>query len=202
MIVKESPCTHEFAPVKVALLSGASDPSTCGLSAVQHQFLSALNVPSSSIVPMNFPYLPAYRHANGVPPLWLASWRNLSQFLGASGRAYREPAAHHLQALIDSCDRLLLVTLSCGLEIFNCCLEMLEVAATLHIVALGPVAWRRPHVSHVLIQGGNDYVSRLFFRQVDTRLPRVGHMNYLEQPSVSQLVNEYLSRNLCGNTSE
>lgn len=201
MIVNEPPSTHDYTPVKVALMSGASNPRSCGLSAVQYQFLDGLDLPSSSKIYMNFPYLPAYRHADGQPPLWLASWRNLNQFLGASRRAYQESAALHLQTLLNSCDRLLIVTLSCGLEILNSCLAVLGTVDSLHVLSLGPVAWGRPPVPHVLVQGTRDYISQSFFRQVETRLSHVGHMDYLEQASVHDLVNDYLSQHVCGSTS-
>jgi hypothetical protein len=185
MILSEPPARHPFTPLKVVLLSGLSDPSTCALSAAQTRFLASLAAPEESKIYWNFPYLPS-PGARRDPPLWLASLRNLRQFLQASRPAYRA----HWHALAASAESLVVITGSCGLEIFNHCLEAGDPVG--HLFALGPVARARPAVPHTLVQGTRDPFSRVFFRKCDVELPGVGHMTYLGDSRVQRLVNDYL----------
>ena len=117
MIVYEPPTRHAFTPQKVVLLSGLSNPATCGLSAVQKQFLAGLHVPEAWKVYWNFPYLACPEGSD--TPLWRASLHNFQQFILASGRRYRRAARAHSRALVHSTEHLLVVALSCGLEILN-----------------------------------------------------------------------------------
>lgn len=192
MIVYQPPEHHKHSPIKVALLSGLSTPTTCALSDSQVQFLQRLNAPEDCKLYWNFPYVPCPDAPHGDPPLWLASLQNLRQFLSASGRRYRESAQRHWNGLLASTDKLVIVTLSCGLEILNQCLGGPASKVQLHIVALGPVAWRKPAASCTLIQGSNDHISKLFFRDCDLKLARVGHMDYLADERVTQVVNGLL----------
>jgi hypothetical protein len=191
LIVSQPPMRHPFTPVKVALLSGLSDPETCALSRVQTDFLAALQVPESWKVYRNFPYAPCPAGARREPPLWLASLRNLRQFLQAGRRPYRDAARRHWEALAESAGELVIVTLSCGLEILNHCLPP-RGRNGLHVFALGPVAREPPRAACTLLQGARDYLSKLFFRTADVVLPGVGHMDYLGNPEVFQRINEYL----------
>jgi len=196
MILCKEPTRHAFTTGKVVLLSGLSDPATCALSAVQRQFLAALRVPETWKVYWNFPYVPCPESRPLPPPLWRASWHNLRQFVLASRQAYRRAARRHWEALRSSTEDLVVIALSCGLEIVNACLSDVGGCPRVRLVALGPVAWRIPRIPHVLIQGERDYISKVFFRKVDMVLPGVGHLAYFQHPRVLHFVNEYL----CGNT--
>lgn len=194
MIVTSSPSVHPWARVKVALMSGQSDPACCALSEEQHEFLNQLRRPGVETVRVNFPYLPVSRSTQRAIPILVASWHNGSQFLGAHRSPYREHAAAHWSALANSCDRLLLITLSCGLQILNTCLSVGVMPCQMEVLALGPVAWRRPPVPHLLVRGRRDYVCNPWFRVTDHWLPEVGHMNYLQCPEVLDLARERLER--------
>jgi len=176
---------------KIVLLTGLSDPSTCALSAAQTRFLASLAAPESAKIYLNFPYL-ASPKARRDPPLWLASIRNTQQFLQASRATHRE----HWRALAASADSLIVITGSCGLEIFNHCVRANDPVR--HVFALGPVAWKRPSVPHTLIRGTRDPFSWAFFRKCDVELSGVGHMNYLDDSRVQRLINDYL----CSSTSQ
>lgn len=189
MILSSPPARHPFTPRKVVLLSGLSDPSTCALSAVQTRFMASLAAPEESKIYWNFPYLPSSKERRN-PPLWLASIRNVQQFLGASHPGYRP----HWRALAASAESIVVITGSCGLEIFNHCFEAGDPVE--HVFALGPVARARPAASHTLVRGTRDPFSRVFFRKCDVELSGVGHMNYLDDSRVQRLVNDYL----CSNT--
>jgi hypothetical protein len=191
MLVHQQEFQHPFTPAKVVLLSGLSDPTTCALTPVQQQFLSALHVPEAWKVYWNFPYVPCPGEP-GQTPLWRASWQNFRQFVLASRRSYRTAARRHWQALVRSTEELFVITLSCGLEILNNSLSAHWPIPRVHVFALGPVAWRKPRVGHTLIQGASDAISKLFFRKVDVLLPGVGHMNYFQHESVFRLIDEAL----------
>jgi len=94
---------------------------------------------------------------------------------------------------------LLVITLSCGIEIANHCIGEDDVSRDasrdILLIALGPVAYRRPIVPHTLVQGKGDYLSKVFFRQPDVEIAGAGHMNYLHHPDVAQVCRE-----LCNNT--
>ena len=194
MIVFQPPTTHPQARWKVVLLSGLSDPASTALSRSQHDFLDRLDLPAASRVDANFPYLPADRPEQRSVPLVLASWRNFRQFRGAARSPYRDRAAAHWDALARSCDGLLVITLSCGLEILNACLQTGHRPQAIDVVALGPVAWGRPPVSHLLVRGARDPIANPWFRECDLWIPGVGHLDYLQSPAVLDLVRERLGR--------
>jgi hypothetical protein len=188
MIVHSSPIEHPPTPTKIVLMSGLSDPSCCALSRVQQQFLDRLTAPRETKLYANFPYVPPSRSEQLPVPLLIASWRNFSQFVGVRRSPYRDHALAHWNSLAGSCRGLLVVTISCGLEILNMCLSSGVRPPELEVLALGPVAWRRPPVTHTLIRGSHDFVVNPWFRSVDLVLPGVGHMNYLDNPNVIELV--------------
>jgi hypothetical protein len=196
VIVFQVPRSHPFTPIKVVLLSGLSDPATCALSPTQVQFLGALEAPESCKLYWNFPYIPCPARPHPEPPLWLASLRNARQFVLASRPAYCTAARRHWQALTASADEVVVITLSCGLEILNNCLDIQPVPK-IRVFALGPVAWHLPRVPCTLVQGTHDHVSRSFFKVSDVIVPYVGHMGYLPNRHVLSLINE----RLCCNTS-
>ena len=194
MIVDQPPTLHPYTALKVVLLSGLSDPATCALSEQQMRFLESLDAPEEAKVWWNFPYV-VCSEPRRTPPLWLASWRNTWQFFRASRNPYRDAARRHWRALVESTERLLVITLSCGIEIVNHCVDASDVSRDIHLIALGPVAFRRPVLPHTLVQGKGDYLSKLFFRRPDVEITGAGHMNYLHHPDVAQLCRE-----LCNNT--
>lgn len=194
MIVLSPPIAHPVTPVKVVLFSGLSDPSSCALSASQQRFLDQLSLPQNCKIYANFPYLDPGPGQQQSIPIAAASWRNLSQFLGAWRSPYREHAQAHWDALAVSCDQLLVITISCGLQILNACLATGTRPRNIDILSLGPVAWDRPPVSHTLVRGSRDYVVNPWFRAVDVVLPGVGHLDYLGHPLVRDLAEERLAK--------
>lgn len=194
MIVFQPPTTHPQARWKVVLLSGLSDPASTALSRSQQAFLDRLDLPAANRVDANFPYLPADRREQRAVPIVVASWRNFRQFREAARPPYRDRATMHWDALARSCDGLLVITLSCGLEILNACLQAGHRPRAIDVVALGPVAWGRPPVSHLLVRGERDRIANPWFRECDLRLPGVGHLDYLQSPAVLELVRERVAR--------
>jgi hypothetical protein len=199
MMVLRPPVPHPLTKLKVVLLSGLSDPRTTALSERQTAFLASLDAPDEAKIYWNFPYVPCTA-TRRVPPLWLASWRNGRQFFAASRKKYREAARVHWRALIASAERLVVITLSCGTEIVNHCTDARDATRDIHIVALGPVAWRRPALSHTLVQGAQDYISKAFFRHADVEIGGVHHMNYLDNEQVAELCNNTLRSGAAAST--
>lgn len=194
MIFTNPPAQHDKTSRKLVLLSGLSDPHSCALSDVQTRFLQSIEVQENEKLWLNFPYLPEFGKSERLPSLVSASLANTMQFVRAAGSGYRKIATPHWNALADSCQDLTVVALSCGLEIINACLRTGRQPARIHIVSLGPVAWRKPPVPHTIIRGSRDFFSAPFFKQVDHLLPGVGHMNYLESPLVAQIVNDLVKQ--------
>ncbi len=186
------PVVHPLTDLKVVLLSGLSDPSDCALSRTQQRFLDQLAAPGESKIYANFPYIRPVRDEQAAIPIIRASWRNLSQFLKARHSPYRDQAVRHWGALVQSCRRLLVITISCGLEILNAALSTGVRPEVLEILALGPVARCRPDASHLLVRGSRDYVVNPFFREVDLIVRDIGHMDYLNHPVILELANKRL----------
>ena len=190
MLVYREPTPLTFSRRKVAFVSGLSDPTTCALSAVQRRFLEQLAAPASEKLWLNFPYLHDASQLRRAPGLWRASCQNASQFLAASCVRYRDAARRHFAELAKSAEHLILITLSCGLEIVNRGLTGALRDTRVEIIALGPVAWSRPDLPHRLVQGTRDHLSRAFFRRVDCRVAGAGHMDYMVRSDVLAWVNE------------
>lgn len=193
MLVMRDSTRHAYTPMKLAIVSGLSDPSTCALSDIQRDFLTRVDAPESAKVDRNFPFVDT-RAPRRDPHLLVASWRNTTQFFAASQRTYVEHAKRHWRALRDSTDTLFVITLSCGLEIVRNVLEKDDHA---HILALGPVARALPHVPCTLIRGTRDPISRFFFRQAVV-IPNLGHLDYFRSNDVLRITNEWI----CSNTSK
>jgi hypothetical protein len=194
MIIYHPPVLLPYTPVKVAFLTGLSNPASCSLSRAYQQFLFHLGCPEAWKIYLNFPYIPSADDTEDEEKVSLlnASMANFRQFLGAPSPQYRESAQRHLTSLCASADALFLVVGSCGLEILNQAWTGAIDCDRVRIVALGPVARRRPCASCTLIQGAHDYISRLFFREVDVVLPNVGHMDYVTDRRVFELVSRSL----------
>ncbi|MCA9056895.1 MAG: hypothetical protein KDA85_00290 [Planctomycetaceae bacterium] len=196
MMLRQPP--REFAPQPFRLLfmSGLSDPQCCALSDGQHQLLRSLNLFTNCQVASNFPWLAEDRQQARHVPLWKASWHNSVQFLRASTPVRDQLVLQHWNAVVACTPAIVVITLSCGLQIVNHCLRYGAQPSQLHVIALGPVAWRRPSVSHTLITGGRDWISLPFFPRPDIVIPRLGHLDYVTHPSVSETIN----RLLCNST--
>jgi hypothetical protein len=197
MLVRQPASSYAFAPFRVAIMSGLSDPATCALSSVQRDFLARLQVPASSIVPRNFPYV-ACQESRPVPPLWKASWNNFAAFRRASTSGYIEHARRHWRALRDSCESLLVITLSCGHEILRNVVDREDEQRRIEVLALGPVARRFPPFRTTVAIGSRDPIARFFTRSRTSELhsvvplPGLGHLDYFRSDAVLHLANELL----------
>ncbi|MEG1124991.1 MAG: hypothetical protein RSE62_22980, partial [Citrobacter sp.] len=94
--------------------------------------------------------------------------------------------------MLASASHTLLLSGSCGLELFNQLHLLPEWLARVSVFAFGPVAGRRPDCHHLLVQGDQDWISRCWFRQADQRIA-CSHMNYLEQPQLAALCRRFIA---------
>lgn len=193
MMMYHPPVSFPHTPMKVAFLTGLSNPKSCSLHWVYQQFLANLDCPEAWKIYLNFPYIPNGEDEEKAS-LWQASVANARQFICAPCPRYRTAAQGHLANVVTSADALFLVVGSCGLEILNQAWTEAIARHKLTIVALGPVARSRPHAACTLIQGTHDPISRLFFKDVDVVIQNVGHMDYVHSPRVFDLVNQSLWR--------
>lgn len=192
MIYSQPPTNHPVTPVKIALLTGLSNPWNCALSDVQRDFLASLHLPESWKVYRNFPWTTG-GDVPAATPLWRASFHNAWQFLAASTPLYRRLGRTHWEALVHSTDHVVVLAGSCGLQIANCLLTECPARATrIDILGFGPVAWRRPPVKHRLVQNRGDAISRCFFRKAEDVLAGAGHMNYLEDPRLTEIAEQWI----------
>lgn len=188
MVLFRPPIDYPYSNIKLALITGLSNPYSCNLSRIQKNFLSRLEFPH--IVPYNFPYLPSSGEEN--EPLWKASMENMKQFLMYQTSYYQHHLRLHLNNFISSCEQIIFLSGSCGLEILTLALSQESKTKVARVFAYGPVAKRHPDFPCTFIQGSKDYVSRYFFKKVDYRIPHLGHLDYLQHPEVFNIIQQGL----------
>jgi hypothetical protein len=175
---------------QVIFLTGQSDPSRCALSPEQQAFLDALPLPASAKLSLNFPYrpdTPPWRHT----PVLVGSVNNARQYVRSRRPMFAADHAAHVQRLLARARRTLILTGSCGLELFVNLKLPREALDTVHIFAYGPAARRLPDCACVLVQGRRDWLSRFWFRTVDHRVD-CAHRDYLRSPEVLRLCLQML----------
>lgn len=210
MIIFQDPQPHLFSPVKIAFLTGLSNPNSNALSTTQKTFLSRLDYCEAAKVYQNFPYINTSasieKATTFVPEIITTSFANIKQYFQASSQAFSTAARSHLTQLAASTKYLILLVGSCGLEILNHALTADIRKKLLHVFAYGPVARHLPDVSHTLIQGSRDYISQTFFRPKNIPnlkiipslkvIPNLGHLAYLENDLVFDAINQELKSKL------
>ncbi|MBE9138008.1 hypothetical protein IQ254_12540 [Nodosilinea sp. LEGE 07088] len=191
MIIYHAPAPLPYTPLKVAFVTGLSDPNSCSLSLLYRQFMAELDCLEAWKIYLNFPYIPGSNQPENTPILkaGLANW---SQFLGARSPKYRAAIRFHLANIATSSERSFFIAGSCGLEILNQAWTAAIAPNQLHIMALGPVARTYSPMPCTMVQGSRDYISRYFFSQVDVLVPGVNHMGYVQNADVFALVNAQL----------
>jgi hypothetical protein len=177
-------------PFQILFLTGRSDPRSAALSPVQTAFLDALPAPDGWKVRVNFPY-PAATPPFRETPLLRASWRNFRQFAGSRRAEFAERHRQPVLDRIEATERTFVLASSSGLELLANLRLPAPALARLHVFAYGPVARRVPACDHRLVQGHRDWISRAWFRTVETRVA-CGHLDYLADPEVLRLCSAYL----------
>ena len=178
--------------LQIAFITGRSQPDCWLLSPQQLVFLEKLALGSAQPVKVNFPWQDPPATGYQEAGLLRASVNNAREYLrsrqGDFVRRYQPSALR----LFERADRTLLLSGSCGLELFNNLHLPAEVLTRISLFAYGPVARRRPACRHLLVQGQRDALSRLWFSRVDVRI-NGGHMDYLTRPELPELCRQFMA---------
>lgn len=215
-ILANSPTVHRKTPLKIAIVTGLSDPSHCMLSDAQRTFLETMiaNIDGRAgkslregKVSTNFPFLePASPDANSESnkqkPIISASVNNIKQYLLSDSPSYHARSLPHWKAFFESAEKFYLVTGSCGLQLVANAIGKLPPGPIIEILALGPVASKKSKSyiqqlnwgSLTIVQGSADWISRCFFNQGCRVIPRLGHLQYWTDPSTQEFACNWLSR--------
>lgn len=178
--------------LNVAFISGRSRPDNLALSPAQQDFLQRLPSDGVSTVAENFPWIPQsalWRETN----LLRASLNNARDYLYSRRTGFAEHYRKQALTLLEGADHMLLLSGSCGLEIFNNLQLPSSVMSRISIFAYGPVARKRPDCHHLLVQGRQDNISRFWFDRVDEKI-ECGHMDYLSQPALGDLCRRFIEQ--------
>ncbi|MEZ6134886.1 MAG: hypothetical protein R3C53_08255 [Pirellulaceae bacterium] len=204
-ILELPPILHVPTTWKVAIVTGLSDPTHCRLSATQLEFLNELrtatqqalgHVEHGTFVENNFPFVAIPDSPDTTQPsLFRASLNNSWQYTICRRESYRKSAARHWQTLIQSTDRLLLITGSCGLQLATQGLwKNAAHSGEIEVLALGPVANRQlaeQLFRLTVVQGKRDWLSRRFC-SADVMIPGMRHLEYWSDKRVRKVATEWL----------
>jgi hypothetical protein len=191
MMLLEPPVQHTYTSFKIAFITGLSNPKSCGLSRIQKQFMSKLEVSENYKLYLNFPYILSQGEEH--EPIWRASIENVKQYLCCRKIWYQKLLGQHLESLSASCESVVFLAGSCGLEMLNAGLSSTSRKKVVHVFAYAPVAKDYPDYPCTLIQGSRDYVSKVYFPKADVDIQKMGHMDYLQSPEMLSLVQRKLS---------
>lgn len=175
--------------LQIAFITGRSLPGNFALSPSQRAFMATLNREGRCLA-VNFPWAMGVDDWRATPILQ-ASWNNACDYLGSRRPAFSQTYQEATRKLLASADHTLLLAGSCGLELFNNLQLPAADLLRVSIFAYGPVARHRPTCRHLLVQGQKDWISRFWFRDVDTHIACT-HMNYLAQPALSDLCRRFI----------
>jgi hypothetical protein len=176
------------APRRALLWTGQSAWASAGLSPRQTAFLLA--IAGSDATLGGFPF-----HKNCLDfrdgSLLAASWRNARQTAWSITRPrYRQTLAEALRSAIhNTSERLLVITVSCGLELVNA--AGVPLPPKVRVVALGPSCLRPLRLPSVrVIQGKRDGWSRWLYRGPVHEYVPCGHLDYYDCPWTIELLKK------------
>ena len=178
---------------RVVWVSGRSSAAHSALSPAQAALIARAEPYGFEPVGVGFPFRPQegpWSKAGIVR----ASARNAFQYaaLRLHPATARQVAGRLEPLLAHTTDRLLAVCGSLGLELLLTGLRQLErPAPTVRIVALGPVCGTSTAGLDLYVaQAPTDLLSRISYRGPVHRRPRVGHLDYVLDPEVADLVTQ------------
>lgn len=181
--------------LQVAFITGRSMPGNLALSPEQQAFLAQVTPPGALPVYANFPWEGGQA---GWQPTGLlrASLNNAREYLNARKPEFTRRYQPVAQALLESAEHTVLLAGSCGLALFNQLALPPPFLDRVSVFAWGPVAHQRPDCRHLLVQGRQDLISRLWLRDVDACI-RSGHMGYLSHPELVPLCRNFIAPLIC-----
>lgn len=181
-------------PLQIAYITGRSLPGYTQLSPVQSAFINQLARSERRLVRINFPY---FCHAENTADflasgLLTASFNNSRDYFVSRHRTFQQRYQSPVAELLTQATHTVLLAGSCGLELFNNLHLPAELMTSTTLIAYGAVARQRPVCQHILIQGNQDWLSKIYFRRVDYKV-HCGHMNYLSSPEVLAICERYIA---------
>ncbi|WP_436857547.1 hypothetical protein [Citrobacter tructae] len=178
--------------LNVAYITGRSRSANPALSPVQLQFIESLKAERVSLVTVNFPW-PMKSAPWQTTGLLRASASNALEYVNSRRPTFVERYQKSAIALLESADHTLLLSGSCGLELFNNLRLPASLMPRVSVFAYGPVARRRPDCRHLLVQGRQDFISRFWFARADEYVS-CGHMNYLGCPELREQCQQFIEQ--------
>jgi hypothetical protein len=175
---------------RILLLTGQSSFRSSRLTESQSDLLRALGDQlAAEPLFLGFPFHSALDVPDREPPLTAAALRNTWQYLWSrTDRTFQRTIARALQPWLDAtCERLFVLTGSCGLQMLCSAWPELRDAGRLRVVALGPACWRPNLPDLFTIQGRSDYWSRLLYRGPVSSYCAGGHLDYWNSLEVRDL---------------
>ncbi|WP_158658169.1 hypothetical protein [Agarilytica rhodophyticola] len=181
----------KFKPLlQVAFITGKSNPKSWCLSPPQKKFINSLGLKKEEISLLNFPYCKSsetFKPVNIVQ----ASYENIKIFCFSQTKVYRQKYLSSVREFLDNTSYTLLISGSCGLELLSNLRLPKSYQNKIHIFAYGPVSIKMPPANSILVQGEKDWISRIFFKEVDFLVPG-GHMSYMDQEEVIDICRQYI----------
>lgn len=200
-LLEQTPTQHPVTPWKVAIVTGLSDSASCQLSEQQLSLLQSLRDCSytgsphlphpETIVTRNFPFVPTTAERHSIS-LIRASMSNGLQYLRTRSESYQRASTPHWESLLQSTERLFLITGSCGLQLIGSWPGVTRYKDRIQVLALGPAGYPNSSLSVTLLQGSRDWVSRCWFRHTDIMVKDVGHLDYWKHPQVREIVQRWI----------
>lgn len=181
-------------PLQIAYITGRSFPGRADLSPVQTAFINRLAKPGRTLAQLNFPYFTGASDSTTFEAvgLFTASLNNSRDYLASRRPVFEKNYQMPVAGLLARAQHTVFLAGSCGLELFNNLNLPAALLKTTSVFAYGPVARKRPVCHHFLVQGDNDRISQIWFRNVDSKV-RSGHMNYLVNPELLTLCEHFIS---------
>lgn len=178
------------------LLTGLSSLSSAHLNPEQTHFLQAVMPKNVNILYSNFPYHDDFlKKPYHSPNLLIASLRNIFQFILATfSPDFGRIIAARLKPLLQQQRKLVIITGSCGLALFNAALPYLKIEdmEKVMIIALGPVSFRTKDNPCKLyrIRGTRDWVSKMSKAGMIHYTVNCGHLDYYINPETQKIVRD------------
>ena len=192
-ILGQRPVQYDWAPLRIAIVTGLSNPLSCSLSPEQRSLLEDTAENKSFAVLWNFPFIPDSVPDRAVS-LLQASIANGAQFLRCATKSYRQLAAPHWEAITESTGKLFVVAGSCGFQLINTWPVVQKYADCdrIQAIALGPVGIGRARFPVTIVQGSRDWISRSCIQRADHLVKGVGHLDYWKDIQVREIVQRWL----------
>lgn len=167
----------------ITFLTGQSNPQCIELSPVQRRFLEKIPTEEANKLYCNFPYRLVTSTTYKQTPILTASFNNFFQYFFSRSNSYVNKHKESFMQIFTHTEKLVLLTGSCGLELFNNLNLPQSFLEKIYIFAYGAVARENPQCNFFSIRGDKDWIAALFSLPID-HVVKATHMNYLEQDQV------------------